>query len=279
MIKKSISYVVNLHDFYYICPSIHLVDKNFEYCNFNCKNCSGIACKPDISPQIILKKWQKECFNLLEKSAINIAPSQSVVDTYFDNYPDLNNFNLIEHGVHINKSSYKAKLTSKPIKILVPGHVSPHKGSLLIKQLKEMDKNKNFEFHFMGTTIPNLNSYGINHGKYERDDFNNIVSRIKPSFSLILSTCPETYSYTLTESWMAGLPVIASDLGALKERISLTAGGWLADYTNINAIYDLIININQKDYENKLSNISKIKFKDINEMCHEYIALYNKLTD
>ena len=279
MIKKSIPYVVNLHDFYYICPSIHLVDKNFEYCNFNCKNCSGIACKPDISPQIILKKWQKECFNLLEKSAINIAPSQSVVDTYCDNYPDLNNFNLIEHGVHINKSSYKAKLTSKPIKILVPGHVSPHKGSLLIKQLKEMDKNKNFEFHFMGTTIPNLNSYGINHGKYERDDFNNIVSRIKPSFSLILSTCPETYSYTLTESWMVGLPVIASDLGALKERISLTAGGWLADYTNINAIYDLIININQKDYENKLSNISKIKFKDINEMCHEYIALYNKLTD
>ena len=142
-----------------------------------------------------------------------------------------------------------------------------------------MDKNKNFEFHFIGTTIPNLNSYGINHGKYERDDFNNIVLGIKPSFSLILSTCPETYSYTLTESWMAGLPVIASDLGALKERISLTGGGWLADYTNINAIYDLIININQKDYENKLSNISKIKFKDINEMCYEYIALYNKLTD
>ena len=76
---------------------------------------------------------------------------------------------------------------------------------------------------------------------------------------------------------MAGLPVIASDLGALKERISLTSGGWLADYTNINAIYDLIININQKDYENKLSNISKIKFKDINEMCDEYIKLYNKI--
>ena len=90
---------------------------------------------------------------------------------------------------------------------------------------------------------------------------------------------PETYSYTLTESWMAGLPVIASDLGALKERISSTGGGWLVDYTNINGIYDLIININQKDYENKLSNISKIKFKDINEMCDEYITLYDKLTD
>ena len=131
----------------------------------------------------------------------------------------------------------------------------------------------------MGTTIPNLNSYGVNHGKYERKDFNRIAADIEPSFSLILSTCPETYSYTLTESWMAGIPVIASDLGALKQRITSTDAGWLVDYTNINEIYNLIININQNDYENKLSSISKIKFKDLNEMCDEYISLYNKLTD
>ena len=131
----------------------------------------------------------------------------------------------------------------------------------------------------MGTTIPNLNSYGINHGKYERKDFNKIVSEIKPSYAMILSTCPETYSYTLTESWMAGLPVIASDLGALKQRIAQSDAGWLVDYTDINAIYDLILNINQEEFENKLSNISKIEFKDLNLMCDEYISLYNKLTD
>jgi glycosyltransferase involved in cell wall biosynthesis len=279
IVKKSIPFTVNLHDFYYICPSIHLVDKNSQYCNFNCNNCTGIAHKSDISNEFILEKWQKECYTLLSKSAVNIAPTQSVIDIYEDIYTDLDNFNLIEHGVNIDKSQYVAKLSSKPIKILVPGHVSPHKGSFIIKQLKELDKNKNLDFHFMGTTIPNLNDYGKNHGKYERKDFNDIVSEIGPSFSLILSTCPETYSYTLTESWMAGLPVIASDLGALKERISSTGGGWLVDYTNINGIYNLIINISQKDYENKLSNISKIKFKDINDMCDEYISLYNKLTD
>ena len=279
MIKKSIPFLVNLHDFYYLCPSIHLVDMDCQYCNFNCKDCSGIAHESDIGIEKILERWHKECRNLLEKSSVNIAPTQSVVDIYQRVYPDLNNFNLIEHGVTVDKSSYNPKLTSKPIKILVPGHVSPHKGSLLIKQLKELDKNNNLELHFMGTTIPNLNGYGKNHGKYERKDFNRIVSEIGPSFSLILSTCPETYSYTLTESWMAGLPVIASDLGALKQRITSTDAGWLADYRNVNDIYDLIININQNDYENKLLSVSKIKFKDLNEMCNEYIALYNKLTD
>ena len=279
IIKKSIPFLVNLHDFYYICPSVHLVDSDCQYCNFDCQNCEGIAHKSDITNEKILERWHNECGNLLEKSAINVAPTQSVVDVYKKSYPNLNNFNLIEHGVKIDKSSYKAKLTSKPIKILVPGHVSPHKGSLLIKQLKELDKKDILQLHFMGTTIPNLNSCGINHGKYERSDFNRIVSEIAPSFSLILSTCPETYSYTLTESWMAGLPVIASDLGALKQRITSTNGGWLVDYKNINDIYNFIININQNDYENKLSSISKIKFKDLNEMCNEYILLYNKLND
>ena len=90
----------------------------------------------------------------MEKSSINIAPTQSVVDIYRNLYPDLNNFDVIEHGVKVDKSSYAPKLTANPIKILVPGHISPHKGSLLIKQLKEFDKDNNLELHFMGTTIP-----------------------------------------------------------------------------------------------------------------------------
>ena len=195
----------------------------------------------------------------------------------------------------------KAKLEEKGSFVLrfrVPDEINERVGvEDLIKGYIEMENNINdfvllkengiptYHFahccddHFMGTTIPNLNSYGVNHGKYERNDFNHIVSDIAPSLSLILSACPETYSYTLTESWMAGLPVVASDLGALRERISSTGGGWLVDYTDINGIYDLIININQEDYENKLLNISKIKFNDVNEMCDEYIALYNELID
>ena len=78
---------------------------------------------------------------------------------------------------------------------------------------------------------------------------------------------------------MAGLPVIASDLGALKERIELTGAGWLVDYSDVNEIYNFIININRDEYQNKLDNLSKIEFKDLNQMCGEYINLYDKLTD
>ncbi len=277
--KKSIPFLVNLHDFYYLCPSVHLVDESCEYCNFRCEKCSGISKDDSLSTDEILNKWRGFFKEMLTESSCNIVPNKSVMEIYGKIYPDIDNFELIEHGVNVDKSSLQAKLSFKPCKILVPGHISPHKGSLLIKQIKQLDKNNLLELHFMGTTIPNLNKYGVGHGRYERRDFNNIVCEIQPSFSLILSTCPETYSYTLTESWMAGIPVIASNLGALKDRISKTDAGWLVDYTNPEEIYNFIININQNDYQNKVSNISKIKFKDINEMCDNYIELYNSLTD
>ena len=43
----------------------------------------------------------------------------------------------------------------------------------------------------------------------------------------MVSICEETFSYTLSESWAAGLPAFASNLGALRERIEKHGGGWL----------------------------------------------------
>lgn len=189
----------------------------------------------------------------------------------------MDNLKVIEHGVSVNKTSFNPKFTSNPVKILVPGHISPHKGSLLIKEIKRLDKKNKLEFNFLGTTIPNLNSYGINHGRYERSDFNKLVDKINPSCSLILSTCPETYSYTLTESWMAGLPVISSDIGALKERITETGGGWLVDYKNPAQIYDFITNITQNDYNDKINSLKSIQFKNTKQMSDEYILIYDKI--
>ena len=39
LIKKNIPYLLSVHDFYYICPSIHLINENYQYCNFGCENC------------------------------------------------------------------------------------------------------------------------------------------------------------------------------------------------------------------------------------------------
>ena len=131
----------------------------------------------------------------------------------------------------------------------------------------------------MGTAIPNLNKYGINHGRYKRGDFNKVIAEINPSFIAILSTCPETFSHTLTEGWKSGIPVIATNLGALKERINKTNGGWLVDYKDPQAIYDKILSIDETDYLEKVESISKIRFKGLKEMTDEYNQIYGEIAD
>ena len=268
--KKRIPYIVSIHDFYYICPSIHLINENYSYCEFKCKTCKF---------ETILKDWQKYGFKLLENAYLNIVPSDSVIEIYKSVYPDLNNFKLIEHGRDIEKSNIGPELSKNPIKIAIPGHISRHKGSLLIKKIKNLDKNNALELHFMGTAIPNLNKHGINHGRYKRGDFNKVIAEIKPSFIAILSTCPETFSHTLTESWKSGIPVIATNLGALKERVNKTGGGWLVDYKNPQKIYDKILSIDEIDYLEKVENISKINFKSLKEMTDEYNKIYGEMSD
>ena len=43
----------------------------------------------------------------------------------------------------------------------------------------------------------------------------------------ILPIWPETFSYTVSEAWLNGIPIVATDIGAVGERIRKTGGGWL----------------------------------------------------
>ncbi|WP_413827351.1 glycosyltransferase [Methanobrevibacter sp. UBA313] len=284
--KLNIPIILSIHDFYYICPSIHLLNKNQEYCELMCRKdkwaCGCVNSSDEISLKNTINLWRNESLKFLNRCSLIIAPSNYSTEVYNAQYPEIkNNIKIIEHGRNLPKR-LNCSLTPKntPIKILFPGHISKHKGSLLIRKLKEIDKDNKLEFHFMGTTYPSLKQYGKNHGRYSREDFGKFVNNIKPSFMGIFSIIPETYSHTLTESWNSGVPVIATNLGALSERINKTGGGWLVDYKSPQKVYDKIMKIanNPKEYEKVVDNISKIKFKSKKEMTDEYKKVYDELT-
>lgn len=262
----NISYIISIHDFYYCCPSIHLVDKDMNYCNLDC--CNSCDYKEEE-----IKAWQEQCYKVLNGAYVNTFPSKSSLDIYKKFYPHIDNFKIIEHGRDIEQIQIPTSFSEDKIKILFPGFISKHKGSLLIDSIKKFDKKDKLEFHFMGTTIPRLNC-GINHGSYERDEFEKIVNEIRPNYIGLMSICPETYSHTLTESIATGIPIIATDLGALKERVEKDNIGWVVNHQNPEEIYNTIINISKEDYLKKVKNISNVKLKTFNEMIKEYEEIY-----
>ena len=64
---------------------------------------------------------------------------------------------------------------------------------------------------------------------YQRDELPALVARIAPDAALLLPTVAETFSYTLSELRSLGVPVIATRVGALAERIRDGVDGFLVE--------------------------------------------------
>ena len=152
------------------------------------------------------------------------------------------------------------------------------KGIEFIIQLKNYDKNNRLEFHFMGKINDkyDMSDIGIVHGSYERFEFKSLVEEINPHFIGIFSIVPETFSYTLSEAWYYGVPVICTNIGALKERVNENGGGLLVPNDPKEA-YDIILEFcKDKDKYNKLKEeVLDIHIKDRKTMVSEYINIYD----
>ncbi len=57
------------------------------------------------------------------------------------------------------------------------------------------------------------------HGSYRRGELPQLLREHQIDLVCLFPIWPETYSYTLTESYMAKIPVISFDIGAIAERL------------------------------------------------------------
>lgn len=281
--------ILSLHDYYYICPDFVLLDENLKYCGGYCDNpnkkCNRIMDWFELPENIVewKEEWQKEITQVFEKCDRIITPMPFTKNMYLRHYPSLNesDIELIEYGRDI-KRHYDLNCVpnaNQPIKILILGAFFPHKGSLFIRELKKLDVENKLEFHFLGFVADEQKDLGISHGEYERKDFAKHIAEIKPSFTGLFSIWPETYSHTLTESLSVGVPIIASGLGSLKDRIERSDCGWLIDTNDVEGTYQRILEIasDKEDYERVKRQIDNLRLRTAEEMSDDYKELYGKL--
>lgn len=62
---------------------------------------------------------------------------------------------------------------------------------------------------------------------YREEELPAILAAIAPHAAVLASVVPETFSYTLSELWNLGVPPLATDLGAFRDRIVHGDGGFL----------------------------------------------------
>lgn len=287
--EKNIPLIYTLHDFYSICPSIKLFNKETFLCNYTeqCNCCSCIPKKFKLNINF-MPLWRKEFYSNLKIAKKIIVPSFNTKKIILDVYTDLM-IDVVEHGYDlINKKSVyynpKKNKTNK-FNIAFIGGISEEKGLRYLKDLAAEVKNTDIVIHLFG--MAENKKYNINkknyiyHGEYIQKDLPKLLIENNIKLICLLSMWPETYSYTLSESLITEIPVIAFDLGAIAERVKSIDAGWILPL-NITAkdILEFIQTIKSDisgEYKKKKENIRLFlkEMKSIKDMTDEYTNIYN----
>jgi GT2 family glycosyltransferase len=291
------------HDFFLYCPTFILTRYNKKsekeiFCNFEsdpniCNECikykMGINnlsldfmhkrkafIKNEIIPAID-KLFCPSAF--LKENLVKLFPNQIHPEKCF----------IIEHG--LDKANDKkpaestAKLADSKINVAFLGNFSEIKGAKIFAQLvKNLSAENNLHFYIIGSigdeqTLNTLKPYKklTIIGEYTNSNLEQILTENNIHVTLLLSICPETFSFTLSESWYYKLPAIALELGSLGQRISQNNAGWIINPENpVMEITSLLKDIlkNPAILSEKIKNIPLSK--TAKENAKEFEEYYNK---
>ena len=286
--------VFSFHDFATICPTIQLIDNRGQFCGGYCTRGQG-TCP-------VSKRWFGDVRDLKhhaigrwrERMATNLPLADAFVTTaastkqlIIGHFPVLahRRFDVIEHGRDHKDYIDVSTAPGSPMRVVAFGGLGPAKGTGLLESLFKANARhaRPIEFHLLGDTASDFNvDYPnvISHGHYERHDLPRHLQKIGPSYALICSIWPETYCHTLTEAWMSGLPVLASNIGVLAERLTRHGGGRLADPQKPKAWLKALHKLRNRDTWTSLKGeVASLRFDTAEQMATQYVDLYRSVLD
>ena len=161
-----------------------------------------------------------------------VAPSPSVAKRWQSMMPALapSQFRVIPHGVALPQTPPFDPPEKGPLRIVVLGRISPEKGAeLLIQMLPQLLAFAELVLVGCGERLdPALRHPRIETiPQFDNETLPAVLAAARPHLGLMMSTVPETFSYALTELWHAGIPVLATDSGALADRVEPGVTGHL----------------------------------------------------
>lgn len=238
-----VPYGYTVHDLNFACPTITFHGADGMYCGAPtdpavCARC--LAAQPAFAGVDIVA-WRDRHRELLRKAAFRIAPSHWAAHTLTRYFPD-GPVDVIAHGVPEGvpvREPGTRTLVMLPRDdtptVAVLGAIGPDKGARRIERLAELVRAGNVPVRFVligymdtehGPWQSDDAVFTV-HGRYAPGDLPDLLAHYRVALVLYPSAGPETFSYTLTEAWAAGRPVLVPPIGALAERVADSGAGWV----------------------------------------------------
>jgi glycosyltransferase involved in cell wall biosynthesis len=205
LIDDGFAVIVSVHDYSLVCDDPHLLDA------------------PVSEQRVQLAR------RLMEAASAVVFPSRSLLEHHRQllSLP-LRDARVIEPGVR------PPMLRREEIGCAVAfaGSVRRHKGAHLLPDLIRAC-NGEIDWHIFGggdvailRELRKLPRTTV-HGYYRAGALPGLFAKHDVGLAVLPSIWPEAYLLTISEAWLAQVPVVAFDLGAMGERIRAQGGGWV----------------------------------------------------
>ncbi len=245
LLRSGLPTTLVMHEFFPFCPAL--------YATFGapCQSCSPQRLRecardnpqhrffPFDPPQYALAVREAFVQCLLQEPLTVVAPSDSVLQRYRQLEPRLAQrpMHVVPHGLDIAlMDELRREAPAQPadaaarLRVVLLGRLSEEKGGdLLAAILPELCAFADVWLLGVGESGARFTSQpGVEIvTAYAPQELGGLLRRARPDLGLVLSTVPETFCYTLSELHAAGIPVVATAMGALAERVEPGRNGWL----------------------------------------------------
>ena len=229
------SYDFTVHDYYFACPQVTLADEQGRYCGApdeaGCNTCLAQRPAPDNQS---ITQWRQFGAQLLNGAERVFVPSYDTLIRMQGYFPQAN-FILAMHEPSLQPVAVTLPelQNDEPLRILALGALSVFKGADVLEAcaLQARAQRAPLQFHLLGYAYRPLRGKPFSHlqvhGAYQDADLPELIAEIKPHVVWFPGSCPETHSYTLSAVLEAGLPVVATNIGAFSERLAEREWTWL----------------------------------------------------
>jgi glycosyltransferase involved in cell wall biosynthesis len=282
--------VVTLHDHALVCENHELLEQGVRYCGIPEAPARCDACLRKTRPRSprTVRDWRARMQSLVQVTDTFVAPSASVLEHVARVHPDVRaRARRIDWGVPEPRVRVRHSARAPgPLSIAVVCAWATVKGKERLPELLAACSGTDVVWHFFGATqgaslrhVERSAPRVVLHGAYHREALAERLDRAGCHLALLPSVGSETFSLTLSEIAAAGLPVIASDLGALGERVRRERLGFTFDPWNATELAGLVNRLTwERDLVDEVAaHVRALPVRSEAEMAEDHAELYREL--
>ncbi len=249
--------MLTLHDGALVSENHELLEGGERFCGVpedlrRCDECLG---KTLGRPPGRTLAWRREMAELVEVTDAFVAPSESALENVAKIHPAVRTrVRRVAWGVPPPHAlSVVAADAPGPLRVAVVGMWATAKGARRLPLLLSACRGLNVEWHLFGATegaslsaVRGSGALVTVHGAYRRARLAERIVQSGCQIALLPSVAAESFSLTLSEVLAIGLPVIASDLGALGERVRRDRLGWVFDPWDPRTLARVVVDVERE---------------------------------